>query len=418
MDAMKRIVLPFVLLLLLALMLPPLGCSPKSSASRQGDARIVRVRLLAGVDQANVTLDHPPAISTDAGKSRRKLGVDAGQTVVVALTPSGWTLNGTLAGTGTLEIFPSVDGSASINSLPYRGSFRFVPAGGGRFDVVNDVDVESYLQGVLAKELFADWHPEAYRAQAIIARTYALYEAGMSPESRHWNLHPDERSQVYGGIKAETEKANAAVAATRGVVVVWGPTNQEKIFKAYFSSCCGGVSASVGDAFKEPVTPPLDARYNGNTCSMSPRYNWGPVTLRKDELAKRFRAWGERAGHPLAKINGLANIEIATTNSFGRPRRFTITDNAGQQYVISSEETRWALNATPPGVRSAGGITAYSGFFKPVDLGDSIQLIEGHGFGHGVGACQWCMQGRAVAGEAFVDIVLKAYPQSKVVRAY
>jgi len=412
MDAMKRIILLSIVLLLLALMLP-LGCSPKKSASRDGDAPLVRVRLLAGVDRVSLSLDQPPTIVTDGGSTRKKLGTSPGQTVTVTLAGDGWTVNGVAAGAGTMEILPATDGSAAINNMPYRGSFRFVPAGAGRFDVINDVDVESYLQGVLAKELFADWHPEAYRAQAVIARTYALYEVKTGPENRHWDLHPDERSQVYGGMKAETEKASAAVAATRGAVVTWGPSGEEKIFKAYFSSCCGGVSASAGDAFKEAVIPPLDARYNGNTCSMSTRYNWGPVTLRKDDLSKRFRAWGEKNGHPLAKITGIASIDIAMTNAYGRPRRYTITDTAGQQYVISSEQTRWAINTTPQ-----GGVTVFSGFFKPVDAGDSIQLVEGHGFGHGVGACQWCMQGRALAGEGFESIVLKSYPQSKVLLAY
>lgn len=401
---------------LLGLLVVGTACNPRPGKRQTGDAPQVRVRLLASVRQVNLTLAEAPTIITDGNTTRRRLGTAPGQTVAVGLTASGWIINGTPAGAGVIEFIPAADGSIAINGAAYRGSLRLVPVSAGEFDVVNDLDVESYLQGVLAKELFADWHPEAYRAQAVIARTYALYEMKTGPQGRHFDLHADERSQVYGGIKAETDKANAAVAATRGVVVTWGPSGQEKIFKAYFSSCCGGVSASAGDAFKEHVIPPLDAKYNGATCSISSRYNWGPVTLTKADLTQRFRAWGAKSGNPVAAIQNVSSIDIATTNAFGRPRRFAVTDKNGQQYMLSSEETRWAINT--PGINAQQGVTVYSGFFRAVDTGDSIQIIEGHGFGHGVGACQWCMQARALAGENFEQIVLKSYPQSKVLLAY
>ncbi len=411
MDAMKLIGL-LSLLIIATLVMVFSGCGPRTPERPSGDAPIVRVRVASSLQQAKVRLDQPPTLHTDNGTTQRRLGADPGQTVVVQLVGGAWMINGAKAGTGVMEMFPSVDGSLALEGAAYRGSLRFVPAENGKFDVVNVVDVERYLQGVLARELFADWHPEAYRAQAVIARTYALYEVKTGPTGRHFDLHADERSQVYGGISAETDKANAAVEATRGVVATWGPTGQEKIFKAYFSSCCGGVSASAGDAFKEAVIPPLDAKYNGNTCSISTRYNWGPVVLRKDELTRRIKAWGTRSGHPVGQMRDLATMEVATTNAFGRPRRFAVTDTAGQQYVLSSEETRWAINT------GGSGVTVFSGFFKPIDAGDSIQLVEGHGFGHGVGACQWCMQARAMAGEGFESIVVKAYPQSKVLLAY
>lgn len=404
------------LLILLLLVGSQCSCYPRPVSRSLNDAPLVRVRLLSSVKQAELRFAESPILVTDGGQTRRKLGVSPGQTVRVALTGNGWTVNGTLAGAGVMQFIPSVDGSISVNGSAYRGQIRLVPVGEGEFDVINDLDVESYLQGVLARELFPDWHPEAYRAQAVIARTYALYEVKTGPQGRHFDLHADERSQVYGGIAAETEKANQAVQSTRGIVVTWGPTGQEKIFKAYFSSCCGGVSASQGDAFKEPTIPPLDAKYNGATCSISSRYNWGPVTLAKSDLTQRFRNWGIRNGHPIASLQSLSGLEVATINAFGRPRRFVVTDMNGQQYMLSSEETRWAINT--PGAGTSKGVTVFSGFFRTIDLGSNIQIVEGHGFGHGVGACQWCMQARALAGENFEQIVLKAYPQSKVLLAY
>lgn len=403
-------------LLLVALTSLSFSCSPHGDTKTQGDAPQVRVRLLAAVDRCDITANDAPTIITDSRRIRRKLGLPAGQPVSVTLNDRGWLINGVLAGdwASPLEIESTVPGGVLINGKPYRGSYRFVASNErGKFDVVNDVDVESYLLGVLAKELLPDWHIEAYKAQAIIARTYALYEVRTGTSGRHWDLHPDERSQVYGGMSAETPKSNQAVDQTRGVVCVWGPPGQEKIFKAYFSSCCGGISNSSADVFNEKAIPPLDARYNGGICSISTRYNWGPIVFTKAELTRRVRAWGVKQGRSEATLPGVANIEIATANQFGRPRRYLLTDTKGQQYSLTAEQMRWAINA-----EANGGPIVWSSFFRPVDAGDSIQFVEGHGFGHGVGACQWCMQAMALAGESFDTIVVKNFPQSQVTRAY
>ncbi len=404
--------IPFLLVIVFAgLLFLPAGCSPRTGSVSTHEAPIVRVRLLENQERVSLSSTQPPVIVF--GESRKQLGVRPGQTVQITCNGQQFLINGVPVGDGEMSIIPSAVGSVSVNSLPYRGSYRFVPLSNGRFDVVNDVDVDSYLMGVVSRELLPDWKLEAYKAQAIIARTYALYEARTGPSGRHWDLHTDERSQVYGGINGESDKSRNGVDATRGVVVAHGPTGEEKIFKAYFSSCCGGVSAAAQDAFGSDNIPPLSAHYNGNTCSIAGRYNWGPVTFTRIELARRIRAWGTKNGNSLAKIAAIRSIEIASVNQFNRPRQYVITDTSGTRTLLLAEQLRWAINTDPQ-----GGPTIYSSFFRPVDFGDSIQLVEGHGFGHGVGACQWCMQARALGGESYEQIVLKAYPQSVVLQAY
>lgn len=389
------------------------ACTPKGNSSQNASGQIVRVRLLAGVDHCTLTAAETPVATVENGNDSRRINIDAGIPVVVTLAGDGWHLNGAAIGQGAFGIWPASDGSVKVNAAAYRGQYRLLPAGGGKFDVINDVDIESYLQGVLPKELLADWRPEAYAAQAVIARTYALYEVKTNPPGRTWDLNPDERSQVYGGMNCETPKSIAAIAQTRGVVVVAGPAGQERIFKAYFSSCCGGVTSSAADVFNEPAIAPLEPKYNGTTCAISPRYAWGPVTFSKAELTRRIRSWGAKQQLPEANLAGVQSIEIASLNAFGRPRKFLLTDTRGQQYSLTAEQMRWAINSD-----ANGGPTVFSGFFKPVDAGNAITLTDGHGFGHGVGACQWCMQGRALAGQNFEQIVLAAYPQTKLVRAY
>ena len=84
---------------------------------------------------------------------------------------------------------------------------------------MNHVGLEDYLAGVVPMEMPADWNPQAYRAQAVAARTYALYDIQSRPPSaRSWDVYDDTRSQVYGGLGAESDKSRAAVADTAGVV--------------------------------------------------------------------------------------------------------------------------------------------------------------------------------------------------------
>jgi stage II sporulation protein D len=266
---------------------------------------------------------------------------------------------------------------------------------------------------VLPRELPADWHPEAYRAQAIAARTYAIYEARTSGSSAHYDVHADVRSQVYGGIAAETSKSRQAVQATTGIVVAHGKPGQERIFKAYFSSCCGGISQSAWDAFGDTFTEPLSEQNVGQTCQASPKFNWGPIVVRKDELTRRFKAYGARLNRPEAGMAQVVTVRVSGTNRHGRPVRFEVADAKGNRFSWRGEELRWAVNT-----QAQPGTTLPSSYCQVLDTGDSIQFVEGHGWGHGSGLCQWCTQARALAGWAHEDIVVRSYPGSKLIRAY
>ena len=241
-------------------------------------------------------------------------------------------IGGVAVGAGELTLEPATVGSLRIEKRAHRGRYRLVPTSGGKFDVVNDVDVESYLQGVLARELLAPWHIEAYKAQAIAARTYALYEARTSGGGRHFDLYPDQRSQVYGGIAAETAKSRDAVESTRGIVLAYGPAGREKIFKAYFSSCCGGITQSAADAFGDPAIEPLSDQNVGPRCVASPRFNWGPIVISRPELTRRIRAWGSNNDRAERNLGALARIDPQYVNRWGRPIRFLVIDARGRSF--------------------------------------------------------------------------------------
>jgi len=240
----------FVLGLLFALspaLLFPLGCSQNNKVvTRPSGMHIMRVRIVPGVDAATIAATQPPLYKTGSDPTQRLLNLTTDAPYLVTLNGGAWKIGNTVLGSGELTILPAAEGSVSINKLPYRGRYRLVPLSGSKFDVVNDVDIESYLCGVLPKELLPNWHEETYRAQAIVARTYAFYEKQTAPPDRYWDVYADQRSQMYGGLSAESDKSRDAVNQTAGIVLAYAPAGGDpRIFKAYFSSCCGGVTQSA-----------------------------------------------------------------------------------------------------------------------------------------------------------------------------
>ncbi len=404
---------------LLVLIAWPVGCSQlqdapsKPAESLQSESGI-RVRILESKPEALLSAIQPPLVRTSSSRNPRRLNIPANTNVSIKLARSGWMIGNTNVGTGKLIIEPAAGSWLTVNDRPYRGSFHFVAVDGNQFDAVNHVGLDDYLYSVVPREMFALWEFEAYKAQAIIARTYALYEKKTQNPGLHWDVHTDTRSQVYGGVKDETDKSRFAVDQTAGIVVVHGSPGQEKIFKAYFSACCGGLSASAAEAFGDAWSEPLSEQNVGATCNISTNFNWGPIIVPKAELTNRFRAWGVSKNHPLKTIGPINDLRVAQNNSVGRPVRFEAKDAKGNRYSLRAEELRWAVNFNAPDVKTK----LKSSFCRPVVQGDAVHFIDGHGHGHGAGMCQWCCQARALAGWKHERIVVQSYRGSKLARAY
>jgi SpoIID/LytB domain protein len=122
-------------------------------------------------------------------------------------------------------------------------------------------------------------------------------------------------------------------------------------------------------------------------------------------------------GRPIAEQNMAAvyRIDLQQVNRYGRPNRILITDSHGVQFSWPAEQLRTAVNTD-----AQSGPTLPSSFCKINSDPNSptVTFYEGHGFGHGVGMCQWCAEARAAAGQNFEQILVDAYPQAKLVPAY
>ena len=118
----------------------------------------------------------------------------------------------------------------------------------------------------------------------------------------------------------------------------------------------------------------------------------------------------------MAKIDGIASIEVFSVNAAGRPLTHRILDGKNQPFEIPSERLRWALNADVPGVPAPKG-RVKSADFEAVVTRSSIALA-GRGFGHGVGLCQFGAEALAKQGRTWRDILKLYYPGADVVQSY
>ncbi len=302
----------------------------------------------------------------------------------------------------------------TLDGRAFPGRFDLVATGADVFDVVNDVGIEAYLPGVLDKELYASWAPAAYEAQAIAARSYALWERSLMPD-RHFDLEATTASQVYGGT-VTNRKALDAVARTRGRVLTYGG----RILPAFFSSTTGGRAQDATVAFpgRVPDLAPLHGGPRGSWDSASTNYRWGPVTRSTTDLATRMAAWGKTNRHPVAQLRGIRSIAITHKSRGGRPAMFQVTDAAGRAYNLYAEPFRFAANYAGSGLTPLAPTEQLRSSDVTIAPAPGGFTFTGQGFGHGVGLSQWGAQGMAQRGHGAETILAHYYPGAAIETLY
>ena len=300
----------------------------------------------------------------------------------------------------------------------YRGTVDIIKLDNGKFVAVNTLPMDSYLQGVLAKELYGSWSVETYKAQSIAARTYALFQICIGDAAaRGWDVNNDESSQMYGGIAGESSKSRAAVAATRGMVLQTVHNGQTGIFCAFYSACAGTASQDPWEAWGDSPVEPLRARKLGETDQIAPeKYNWTGISIGKADIARCIQAWAVRNTIPyMMNLVGIASVTVGKRNAVtGRPTEFRLTDGRNRSVPIRAEEFRLALINDPAGAAPK----PWSSHFDIQDAGDHIVLVNGHGYGHGIGLSQWGAEALARQGQGYGQILASYYPGATVRTAW
>jgi stage II sporulation protein D len=239
----------------------------------------------------------------------------------------------------------------------YRGELHLLRRNGA-LDVVDRVRLDLYLRGVVPYEMPTGWQAEAYRAQAVVARTYAL--ATMHP-GRDFDLFADERSQVYGGIAAERPATSLALGSTAGQVL----TYDGRPIVAYYHSSSGGRTEAVEDAWPgqdpEPYLVPVRDPFDG----ISPYHRWSAV-LRPEGLAGRFR-------FPVrdVRVERDAGGRAARVLLVGAERTKAVTGNAFRKR-LGLRSTRFSVDVLSLDEPAAGAV-----FGRPLPLRGFLRGVGG-----------------------------------------
>jgi stage II sporulation protein D len=375
----------------------------------------IRVRL------AEVAAPGSVRVGTERGKIRVEAADGsvvslAGPLVVTQGTDGNWTVGPRKLVAGPLELAPAAGAHLDLDGQAFPGSLRLVPVTteGMAFDAIVEVPLESYLPGVLAKELFNSWKPETHRAQAVAARSFAICEMHANAR-RHFDVVAGEASQAWIGKTAHATSVDA-VRATHGTVLAW----DGRVVPAYYSSCCGGRPASAKDAIRDMAfnaIPPLEATAAGrdDCCEASPNFRW-TMALPRSATDARLAGYAAAEWPPIAGLGPLARVEVVDRNAAGRPRIYALVDRAGLRREIPAERLRWAFNfadakAGPPKGRVKSGDLGVS--FSATELS-----LEGRGFGHGAGMCQYGAEGMARKGANWRRILARYYPGADLAVAY
>jgi stage II sporulation protein D len=312
----------------------------------QAPLKRVRVLLVPGSKKVVVSSRVPFTVRDAAGKTHKLPAgkQQLGPGLKLKLAASTKALPGPL-------VFSPGTAPLALGSRSYRGTFRVT--GGKAVRVVNTVGLEPYLWGVVPSEMPDTWPAEALESQAIVARTYALTHLQGGGD---FDVYPDTRSQVYGGIAAESDSARVAVNGTAGEVVLY----QGELAQTFFFSSSGGRTANVQNVWQGSKPTPYLVSVPDPYDTLSPYHDWGPLKMSALRLGKRLGARGS-----------LLDVRTAVAPD-GRVRSMTLIGSKGNR-TVSGSSVRAAL-----GLRSTWFTIGTLSLTKParvLEYGTQTRLV-------------------------------------------
>jgi stage II sporulation protein D len=231
-------------------------------------ARPVRVLLAVGKASVRISSSKPFKVVDARGKVRK---LKRGPQNVVATKLARLR--------SPLRFVPGA-APLRLDGQAYRGAL-LVHRRGGSLTIVNKLPLDRYLRGVVPWEMPDDWAREALRAQAVVARSYAL--ATLKPGT-FFDVYADTRSQVYGGIEAESPTTNRAIGSTAGKVLFWSG----RVATTFYHSTSGGRTVSIAEAWPRATPVPYLVSVADPYDTLSKHHRWGPLLLTPAEVGKRL----------------------------------------------------------------------------------------------------------------------------------
>lgn len=297
--------------------------------------------------------------------------------------------------------FDSRKGAVAVNGKTYRGSLE-VRKINGRIWVINIVNIEDYLRGVVPCEIgpVSTELIEAAKAQAVAARTYTYAHLDQYREMG-FDLYATIQDQVYGGMAVETDITNRAIQETRQQILVY----KNKPIEAKYHSTCGGRTADFRDAWPGEAPPYLRSvrcRY----CKNSPHYEWKKIQS-KDTFIQNVRHRLKKIGIEIPQHELIRSFRIVRNRKSKRITTLIIVTNENS-YVVPGYNIRIVFGDTS----DPGGLLK-SNFITIKQKGNTV-TIEGKGYGHGVGMCQFGALEMARKRKNYRRILHHYYPGTRI----
>lgn len=344
------------------------------------------------------------------------------------------------------EIFSCAAGYVlQVRGTLYRGCIK-VERDVDSFKLINYVALEDYLRGVVPKELLCN-SLEAVKAQAVVARTYALARCFSNTT---YDVDCGTRSQVYGGASAEAAISDRAVAETNGLVLTY---HGKLANQTLYHSACGGKTESplyVYGSYSEPYLMSVDCidEQGVADCASSPYASW-QVRWSKDELGQELSQYFGK------KLGSVVGLEVVEQGPSGRVAKLKVHFENDSTMLLEYGAIRSALrfkdaagnvrslpsakfSITEGLFESPEAKIAHSEQMTPI-MGQVLNLVEaekdleeeiadlrqpdkqsnyvtlsGQGWGHGVGMCQWGAMGMAKRGKDYRQILARYFVDTRI----
>jgi len=281
-----------------------------------------------------------------------------------------------------IERMGKLKGDLLVNGTHYPGNIEIWKGAGGLF-LINELPLEEYIKNVVSAEVGADWDMEALKVQAVISRTYAIFQK-LQNNNPNYDITSSVLHQVYKGAN-ENPRISYAVMNTEGEVL----TFNGKPIEAFYHSTSGGLTETPEEVFGKsyPFLRPVTG-----SCETSPYWIW-ERRIPVDEIEK------------VLNVSGVKDITVSSFTSTKRVRTVEVIHGSGTLTVKATDLRKMlGWNRLPS-----------TNFSLSRDNGTFV--FDGKGYGHGVGLCQWSSLEMARSGMNYKDILAYFYPGT-VIKTY
>lgn len=351
---------------------------------------------VVGLDGAVQTANpqNPVTVSVSVVKDGVKVGLNVYKSAEITPQQGNLSLRFLQTGAG---------GKQTLTQKVYPGTFVFQRSAAGKLQMIIRMPLEQYLVGVVPGEMELSSAPEALKAQAVAARTFALYQIRTST-GKPYDVHSDVRSQSWKPEAQADPRARMAVNSTRGVVL----TENYRVFPAYFSADCGGVTSNGRYVFSGSD---IVALQGGVECPHAAQaWKQTQFALTREDLSARLAKAGIVNGRVL-RLECLDEKQ-QRLNVLARVYFVRVVTETGVEKVIPATTFRLAVG---PGKQE---LSSTCFLVRPSPNNPNLLQFESRGNGHGVGMCQQGAKLMGTNGSDYIEILSRYYINARLLRLW